>query len=176
MLRLRPCPKSWTVINTGSCVYLCHQSRLKKTKKPGTAPHQLVDTLEPVCELQRGATCWRNVSLPQSVLSSLVSSYQQPPEVGSTPDGSTVQLSTSGEEDLVRGSFRRYEDKRRVTAPRLHSSSFPRLTGEKSFPVNALCSSALAISLFLFNFSHLWATAMAVQSTSGPQCLDSIIV
>ena len=34
---------------------------------------------------------------PQSVLSSLVSSHQQPAEVGSAPEGSTVQLSTSAE-------------------------------------------------------------------------------
>lgn len=60
---------------------------------------------------------------PQSVLSSLVSSYQQPAEVGSAPEGSTVQLSPSAEreEDSVRG--RRCEDKHRVTAPPLRSSS-----------------------------------------------------
>lgn len=86
---------------------------------------------------------------PSVLLSSLVSS-QQPAEVGSTPDDSTVQLSTSGEEDSHRGaagSFRRCEQRLRSGSP------VPRLTEDEAFPVNsALCGGA-AFYIFGFNFS-----------------------
>ena len=99
---------------------------------------------------------------PQSVLSSLVSSHQQPAEVGSAPEGSTVQLSTSAErrtqseaEDVKISTVLQRRDS--APAARVFFFFFHVSPGDKSFLVNALCSGAtLSIFFFLFfNFSHL---------------------
>lgn len=88
---------------------------------------------ELMCELQRCATCQKNVSLPQkSVLSSLVSgSNQQPAQVESSPGSSTVEPSlsrveTRGEKRrglrVRTGLLRRCDRKHPAATPPLHSA------------------------------------------------------
>lgn len=171
-------PKSQIEINTGRFVYLWHQSR----HKTGTASHHLEDT--------PGTCVWITARCHMSE-----KCFTPPRECcrhWSAPTSSLLKW------DLRRTAqqFNSRRAERRGLSPGLPSedvnintalerrdsncSSFHRLAGKKPSPtVDAFCSVAslaAAFFLFVFNiFSRLWATAMAVQFTSGPQCLESII-
>lgn len=144
----RPWENSLIVINTGSRVSSRHQSQNSSPAARGHSGTCVWNTAR--CHMVQ-----RCFTPPKRVLSSLVSSYQQPPEVGSAPEGSTVQLWPSGEEDPVRGrgSFRRCEDK----TPRYSAVVCTSRPGEV---ISSKCTlQQRYTSLFFFlDFSHLWAT------------------